>query len=96
MTPEFTTLFWKLRGLGFDPCEAEFYAKFHTAVVRKMFEESEKRFEEKLAKRSGHCRACGAVTKGLKVFCPEHEFTVKTGFDSYTFDFDLNKGRVVK
>ena len=84
---EFTTLFWELRGLGFDAPTAEFHAKFHPTTIRKIFEESEARFEAELAKKRGRCRVCGETVLGLRMFCDSHAFTQKSGFDPHTFNF---------
>jgi len=51
--------------------------------LRIISEENEALIEAGLVKEKGCCRVCGGETRGLRVFCEEHLFTVKTGFDPH-------------
>ena len=87
---DFRNIFWKLRGVGFDPQTANFEAKFHPTTWRKVFRDSDKRFETELAKKRGRCRVCGITVLGLSRFCDSHKFTQKSGFDPHEFNFGGN------
>ena len=58
---------------GFTRPEASHIVTFHSLLVMRLF--GLERF------KLNRCRTCGCLVEPPRIFCEEHAFTVKLGFD---------------